>query len=116
MSGTHQDQDKVYSRVALIIIVMTRWSTKDLVGKVLNKQGDENADQWEVVEFPALMPKTEKPLWPEFWKKEELLGVKASLPISKMELSMATKSNSRRRQYSKTRVVENMAWRKSIAI
>ena len=67
----------------IIVIVMTRWSTKDLVGKVLNKQGDENADQWEVVEFPAILPDSEKPLWPEFWKKEELLGVKASLPISK---------------------------------
>ena len=66
-----------------IIIVMTRWSTKDLVGKLLKKQGEENADQWEIVEFPALMPETENPLWGEFWKKEELLGVKASLPVSK---------------------------------
>ena len=66
-----------------IIIVMTRWSTKDLVGKLLKKQGEENADQWEIVEFPALMPDTENPLWGEFWKKEELLGVKASLPVSK---------------------------------
>ena len=32
-----------------IVIVMTRWSTKDLVGKGLKKQGEENADQWEVV-------------------------------------------------------------------
>lgn len=66
-----------------IIIVMTRWSTKDLVGKLLKKQAEENADQWEIVEFPALMPETENPLWGEFWKKEELLGVKASLPVSK---------------------------------
>jgi predicted phage terminase large subunit-like protein len=67
----------------IIIIVMTRWSTKDLVGKVLKKQGDDHADQWEIVEFPAIMPESETPLWPEFWKKEELLSVKASLPISK---------------------------------
>lgn len=67
----------------IIIIVMTRWSTKDLVGKVLKKQGDDHADQWEVIEFPAIMPESETPLWPEFWKKEELLSVKASLPISK---------------------------------
>ena len=67
----------------IIIIVMTRWSTKDLVGKVLKKQGDEHADQWDVVEFPAIMPESETPLWPEFWKKEELLSVKASLPINK---------------------------------
>lgn len=67
----------------IIVIVMTRWSTKDLVGKVLKKQGDDHADQWEVVEFPAIMPESEEPLWPEFWKKSELLSVKASLPISK---------------------------------
>jgi predicted phage terminase large subunit-like protein len=66
-----------------IVIVMTRWSTKDLVGKVLKKQGEENADQWEVVEFPAIMPESEAPLWPEFWQKEELLSVKASLPLPK---------------------------------
>ena len=62
---------------------MTRWSTKDLVGKVLNKQSDDNADQWEVVEFPAILPETENPLWGEYWKKEELMSVKASLPVSK---------------------------------
>jgi len=67
----------------IIVLVMTRWSTKDLVGKVLKKQGEENADQWEVVEFPAIMPETDTPLWPEFWKKDELLSVKASLPVSK---------------------------------
>ena len=38
------------------------------------------ADQWEVVEFPAIFPDTDNPLWPEFWSKEELLSVKASLP------------------------------------
>tara|TARA_S200002703_G_scaffold143071_1_gene135842 strand:- start:620 stop:1450 length:831 start_codon:yes stop_codon:yes gene_type:complete len=62
---------------------MTRWSTKDLVGKVLKKQSDDNADQWEVVEFPAILPETENPLWGEYWKKEELMSVKASLPVSK---------------------------------
>ena len=66
-----------------IIIVMTRWSTKDLVGRLLKKQGEEHADQWEVVEFPAIMPKSDKPLWGEFWKKSELLSVKASLPVAK---------------------------------
>jgi predicted phage terminase large subunit-like protein len=67
----------------IIVIVMTRWSTKDLVGKVIKKQGDDHADQWEMIEFPAIMPETEEPLWPEYWKKEELLSVKASLPVAK---------------------------------
>ena len=35
-----------------------------------------------MVEFPAILP-SDKPLWPEFWKKEELLGVKASLSPGK---------------------------------
>ena len=29
------------------------------------------------------MPESDEPLWGEFWKKEELLSVKASLPVSK---------------------------------
>jgi predicted phage terminase large subunit-like protein len=62
---------------------MTRWSTKDLVGQVLKKQGDDYADKWELVEFPAIMPESQEPLWPEYWSKEELLSVKASLPVPK---------------------------------
>ena len=66
-----------------IIIVQTRWSKKDITGRLLQaQQKDLMADQWEVVEFPAIMPSGE-PLWPEFWKKEELLKVKASLSIGK---------------------------------
>ena len=66
-----------------IILVMTRWSTKDLAGRLLKRQSEAHADQWELVEFPAIMPESDEPLWAEFWKKEELLGVKASLPVSK---------------------------------
>tara|TARA_R110002020_G_scaffold422841_1_gene631952 strand:+ start:215 stop:1678 length:1464 start_codon:yes stop_codon:yes gene_type:complete len=66
-----------------IVIVMTRWSLRDLTEKVLKAQGyDEHADKWEVVEFPALMP-SGKPCWPEYWKQEELEGVRASLSSSK---------------------------------
>ena len=66
-----------------IVIVMTRWSLKDLTGKLLKAQGsDVMSDQWDVVEFPAILP-SDKVLWPEFWKKEELLRVKASLSLGK---------------------------------
>ena len=65
-----------------MIIVMTRWSIRDLTAKVLNKQSDVGADTWEVVEFPAIMP-SGKPLWPEFWNLDELEGVKASIPVAK---------------------------------
>ena len=66
-----------------IILVMTRWGTKDLTGKLMKAQAnDVMSDEWEVVEFPAIMP-SEKPLWPEFWNKDDLLKVKAALPVAK---------------------------------
>ena len=66
-----------------IILVMTRWGKKDLTGRLLAQQGsDIMSDQWEVVEFPAILP-SDKPLWPEFWEKDALLGIKASLPVQK---------------------------------
>ena len=66
-----------------IIIVMTRWSIRDLTAKVLQKQAEGGADQWEVVEFPAIFPDTDNVLWPEFWSRDELEGVKASIPVAK---------------------------------
>jgi predicted phage terminase large subunit-like protein len=66
-----------------IIIVMTRWGKKDLTGRLLAQQGsDVMSDKWDVVEFPAILP-SDKPLWPEFWDKDALLSIKASLPASK---------------------------------
>ena len=65
-----------------IVIVMTRWSTKDLTGMLMKAQKEVKADQWELIEFPAIMP-SGKPVWPEYWKLEELEGVKASVAISK---------------------------------
>jgi len=66
----------------VIVVVMTRWNTKDLTGRLINSQKEAKADQWEVIEFPAILP-NDKPLWPEYWKLEELEGVKASLAIGK---------------------------------
>lgn len=55
-----------------IIIVMTRWSKLDLTGQVINHMiQNEDADQWEIVEFPAILP-SGKALWPEFWDVKEL--------------------------------------------
>ena len=65
-----------------IVLVMTRWNTKDLTGKLLNAQKEPKSDQWEIIEFPAIMPSGE-PVWPEFWKLDELEGVKASLSLPK---------------------------------
>ena len=67
-----------------IVIVMTRWSTKDLTGQLLKAQTEPKADQWEVIEFPAILP-SEKPVWPNYWKLEELESVKASLSEAKWQ-------------------------------
>lgn len=62
-----------------IIIVMTRWSKLDLTGKLIDHMvKNEDADQWEVVEFPAILD-SGKSLWPEFWPVEELLSKKAGM-------------------------------------
>ena len=66
-----------------IIIVMTRWSVRDLTAKVLKKQAEGGADNWEVVEFPAIFPDTDNVLWPEYWKREELEAVRSSIPVAK---------------------------------
>jgi len=65
-----------------IILVMTRWSKKDLTEMLLNAQKEEKADKWEIVEFPAILP-SNKPVWPEYWKLEDLEAVKASAGVNK---------------------------------
>ena len=65
-----------------VVVVMTRWGTKDLTARLIKAQSSHNADRWEVIEFPAVLP-SGKPLWPEFWSIEELDGVKASLSVQK---------------------------------
>ena len=70
---------------AKIVLVMTRWSTKDLTGKLLQNQKEVKGDQWDVVEFPAIMDHGThtEPVWPEYWKLDELEKVKATLPVGK---------------------------------
>ena len=65
-----------------IVVVMTRWNMKDLTGMLVKSQKELKSDKWEIIEFPAIMP-SGKPVWPEYWKLEELEGVKASLSIGK---------------------------------
>lgn len=88
-----------------IIVVMTRWSKLDLTGQIINQMiKNDEADEWEIVEFPAIIEKTkeieykvvdedgvesvevkkekyEAPLWPEFWSIEELQSKRAVLDI-----------------------------------
>ncbi len=65
-----------------IVLVMTRWNSKDLTGALLRSQKEIKSDEWHVVEFPAILP-SGKPVWPEYWKLDELERVKASLSVGK---------------------------------
>ena len=65
-----------------IIIVATRWAKRDLVGQVLKASVQRGGDDWEVIEFPAIMESGD-PLWPEFWSLTELQALKRELPNSK---------------------------------
>ena len=71
-----------------VAIIQTRWHMDDLTGRVTKDMGqNELADQYEVVEFPAILDlmdkkgkEVQKPLWPEFFNLDALLGTKASMP------------------------------------
>ena len=65
-----------------IIIVMTRWSKKDLTGQVIKAAAQRGGDEWEVIEFPAILP-SGNPLWPQFWSLKELSALKEELPNQK---------------------------------
>lgn len=66
-----------------IIVVMTRWSKLDIVGRLLDESvKNPEGDQWELIEFPAILP-SGNPLWPEFWPLEEVLKIKAALPVGR---------------------------------
>ena len=65
-----------------IVLVMTRWNKADLTGMLQAAQKEPKADQWEVVEFPAILP-SGKPVWPEYWELEQLEAVKASVALPK---------------------------------
>ena len=66
-----------------IVLVQTRWSEKDMTGQLLRAMAkDPLADQWEVVELPAIF-EDGTPCWPEYWSLDDLTAVKASIPPSK---------------------------------
>ena len=67
-----------------IIIVMTRWSLRDLTGQILEHSAANKGDKWDVIEFPAILP-SGKPLWPEFWSLEELEAVRNEIPPAKWQ-------------------------------
>ncbi|SVD45553.1 uncharacterized protein METZ01_LOCUS398407, partial [marine metagenome] len=54
-----------------IVIVMTRWSKRDLTGQVVKAAMQRDGEEWEIIEFPAILP-SGNALWPEFWSLDEL--------------------------------------------
>ena len=74
-----------------IVLVMTG-GQKTLTGILLKNQKEIKGDQWEVVEFPAIID--EKPVWPEYWKMNELESVKATLPVGKWNAQWMQKPTS----------------------
>ena len=67
-----------------IVIVMTRWSLRDLTAQVMKSSVQRGGDEWKVIEFPAILP-SGQPLWPEFWSLEELSALREELPNSKWQ-------------------------------
>jgi predicted phage terminase large subunit-like protein len=67
-----------------IVIVMTRWAQRDLTGQVLKSAAQRGGEEWEVIEFPAILP-SETPLWPEFWSMAELEALREELPNAKWQ-------------------------------
>jgi predicted phage terminase large subunit-like protein len=65
-----------------IVIVMTRWAKRDLTGRIVKSWIDKDGEEWEIIDFPAILP-SGKPLWPEFWSLTELEALKLELPLSK---------------------------------
>jgi predicted phage terminase large subunit-like protein len=72
-----------------VLITLTRWHEDDLAGRLLKlARSDPSADQWVVVNFPAIAegdlheddPREEgDPLWPAKYPLKELLKIKATV-------------------------------------
>jgi predicted phage terminase large subunit-like protein len=79
-----------------IIIVVTRWSKRDLVGQLLKQMEKDIADgvpegkydKWEVISLPAILDEgtdTERSMWPAFWPLDELQRTRNALPVQKWQ-------------------------------
>jgi hypothetical protein len=81
-----------------VAIIQTRWHMDDLTGRVVKDMTqNERADQYEIVEFPALLDvddeetgePIQKPLWPEFFHQ----GIYAYVSV---ERTVSTRTHCRR--------------------
>ena len=67
-----------------IVIVITRWASRDLTGQVIKAAAARGGEEWEIIEFPAILP-SGNPLWPQFWSLDELTTLQKELPNSKWQ-------------------------------
>jgi predicted phage terminase large subunit-like protein len=96
LAGNYEIFDKVYEWYAYgartrlmpggrVVALHTRWAKNDLIGRLLEESAkNEEADQWEYIEFPAILNEgtdNEKSLWPEQWSLESLKRTRASMPV-----------------------------------
>lgn len=67
-----------------IVVIMTRWHEGDLIGWLLDPQEQEQVEDWNIINFPAVAErdegwrKTGDPLWPEMWPLKALKKIKAA--------------------------------------
>ena len=70
-----------------IILVMTRWTTKDLTGMLVKNQSASQRlinGTWSNFQRSWTTDQSKaKPVWPEYWKLDELEKVQATLPTGK---------------------------------
>lgn len=76
---------------AAILVTQTRWSEDDLVGRLLESSKNEDADQWEVINLPALSEESRpdydirteagQALWPDKYSDDVLRKIKATVPV-----------------------------------
>lgn len=89
LEGEIADEGEESESDGAICLILTRWHEDDLAGRLLEKaKSDPNADQWEIVEFPAIrddMNNEDDPreigeaLWPQKYPLKRLSKIKASV-------------------------------------
>ena len=63
---------------AAILVVMTRWHTDDLVGRLLKQmKEDPTSDQWEILHLPAI--KDNQALWSDRYSLETLKSIRSTV-------------------------------------
>lgn len=89
------------------VVSNTRWNKADLTGRVVRKAAErEGVDDWEVIEFPAILP-SGKALWPGFWSLEELMKIKNEISLFRWNAQyMQTPSS------DETSIVRRSEWKK----